>query len=131
MKKKGILNHQIMLAISTMGHTDTLVIADAGLPIPLGVVRIDLALVPGTPGFAQTLEAVMEELQVEEAIVASEMRGKNSPVAQAVDFLMQGVRVESVPHEKFKELTCEAVAVIRTGECTPYANIILRSGVIF
>ncbi|MGE5590436.1 MAG: D-ribose pyranase [Bacillota bacterium] len=131
MKKQGILNHQIMLAISTMGHTDTLVIADAGLPIPPDVVRIDLALIPGVPGFVETLRAVLEELQVEGAVVASEMKEKNPAVADAVHGLLNGVSVEEVPHERLKELTGKAVAVIRTGECTPYANVILRSGVTF
>jgi len=130
-KKKGILNHQIMLAISTMGHTDSLVIADAGLPIPPEVVRIDLALVPGVPGFVETLKAVLGELQVEEAVVATELKGKNPAVAGDVNRLLQGVKVQEVSHEQFKELTGKAVAVIRTGECTPYANVILRSGVFF
>lgn len=131
MKKNGILNHQIMLAISTMGHTDSLVIADAGLPIPPEAARIDLALVPGVPGFAETLEAVLGELQVEEAVVAAEMKGRNPAVAAEVNRLLQGIKVQEVSHEQFKELTGKAVAVIRTGECTPYANVILRSGVIF
>lgn len=131
MKKRGILNHEIMLAISTMGHTDSLVIADAGLPIPSDVARIDLALVPGIPGFVETLGAVLDELQVEEAVVATEMKAKNPAVASQVDSLLRDVKVEKVPHDQFKELTRKAVAVIRTGECTPYANVILRSGVIF
>jgi D-ribose pyranase len=32
-----------------MGHGDALCVADAGLPIPNGVPRIDLAFAPGSP----------------------------------------------------------------------------------
>ena len=43
----------------------------------------------------------------------------------------EAVRVEFVTHEKLKELARHARAVIRTGEATPFANVILYSGVIF
>ena len=43
MKKNGILNPQLNRVISEMGHRDMLIIADAGLPIPKEVERIDLA----------------------------------------------------------------------------------------
>jgi len=44
MKKHGILNSHISKVLTDLGHTDTIVIADCGLPIPDGVARIDLAL---------------------------------------------------------------------------------------
>ncbi len=37
---------------------------------------------------------------------------------------------EYVSHEQFKEHTKKAKAIIRTGEATPYANVILHAGVI-
>lgn len=132
MKKIGLLNHQISEIIAKMGHTDSIVIADAGLPIPPGVLRIDLALVPGTPGYVETLRAVLTELQVEEAVVAAEMEMRNGAALQSTRALLgANVRLDMVPHSEFKALTRNAVAVIRTGECSPYANVILRSGVIF
>ncbi|PIW12307.1 MAG: D-ribose pyranase, partial [Candidatus Infernicultor aquiphilus] len=39
--------------------------------------------------------------------------------------------VKFISHEELKELSKQARAIIRTGECSPYANIILISGVIF
>lgn len=122
MKKRGILQPEIIQVIASMGHGDSLVIADAGLPIPEGVRRIDLALCEGVPSFIQTLKAILEELEVESAVMASE----------ASESLVEGlIRVERITHEEFKEETKKAKAVIRTGEFTPYANIILRSGVVF
>ena len=131
MKKTGILNAELMRVIATMGHTDRLVIADSGLPIPPDVPRIDLALVAGVPSFVQTLQAVLAELQVEVAVVAEEMRQRSPNLYQATRQLLGGIRLDHVPHETFKTMLPQVRAVIRTGEQTPYANIILQSGVTF
>lgn len=131
MKKTGILNAELMRVIATMGHTDRLVIADSGLPIPPDVPRIDLALVAGVPSFVQTLQAVLAELQVEAAVVAEEMRQRSPNLYRQVKALLDGVRLDHVPHEAFKAMLPQVRAVVRTGEQTPYANIILQSGVTF
>lgn len=112
-----------------MGHTDTLVVADAGLPIPPEVERVDLALTRGVPGFVQTVAALAQELTVEEVIMAEEARTASPHVVQAVAGLFEGIPVRFVPHVEFKAMTRSARAVVRTGEFTPYANVILRSGV--
>lgn len=39
--------------------------------------------------------------------------------------------VDFVMHDRLKELSHQARGVIRTGEATPFANVILYSGVIF
>ena len=131
MKKTGILNQPISAVIAGMGHGDMLAIADAGLPIPLEVERIDLALLPGVPGFLQTVAAVQGEMQVEKVIVANETDEKSPHIAEALKAIFPETRFEWVSHAELKELTHKAVAVIRTGEFTPYANVILVSGVIF
>ena len=114
-----------------MGHTDRLVVADAGLPIPPRVERIDLALTQGVPSFLETLSAVLTELKVERIMIASEMRQASPGLYRAIENLLPNVPVQEVPHEMFKVETQSARAVIRTGEFTPYANIILCSGVVF
>ncbi len=131
MKKIGILNQPISAVIAGLGHMDMLVIADAGLPIPPEVERIDLALVQGVPGFLQTVEAVLLEMKVDRAIIASETDDKSPRITEGLSALLPGVPLDRVTHERLKELTHQAVAVIRTGEFTPYANVILVSGVIF
>jgi D-ribose pyranase len=131
MKKQGTLNSEITSVISRLGHTDTIVIGDCGLPIPDSVKRIDLALKRGTPSFMETLEIVLEEMQVEAAILAEEIKQNNPEVEQQIVQLMSDTGMSYVSHEQFKRLTGNAKAVIRTGEDTPYANIILQSGVIF
>lgn len=131
MKKTGLLNKDLSEVIAGMGHRDMLVIADAGLPIPPGVRRIDLAISPNLPRFGDVVAAVLGELQVEEAIVAGEM-AERSPEARAALIAQLGdTPVREVLHEQFKQLTGRAHAVVRTGEFTPYANVILVAGVVF
>jgi len=129
MKKGGILNPQLNRAISEMGHRDMLIIADAGLPIPKEIERIDLALKCGIPSFEEVLRAVLSELQVEEAYVAKEIKEKNLKTLNLISSLIGEVKF--ITHEELKELSKHARAIIRTGECSPYANIILISGVTF
>ena len=131
MKKTGILNKDISEVIASMGHKDALVVADAGLPIPPETRRIDLALTCGLPPFLDTVRVILSELRVEEAIVAQEMAVRSPEVYKALVELLGDVPIVQVPHETFKERTRSARAVVRTGECTPYANVILISGVIF
>jgi len=129
MKKKGILNPQINRVISEMGHRDMLIIADAGLPIPREVERIDLILKCDIPSFKEVLSAVLPEMEIEEAYLANEIIEKNS---QMFDFISSQVKnLHFIAHEDFKELSGKARAIIRTGECSSYANIILISGVTF
>lgn len=131
MKKIGTLNQSLSAVIAGMGHGDMLVIGDCGLPIPATVRRIDLALTAGVPSFLQTLSVVQQELQVESAVIASEMTENSSALYHQLKPMMGNVAIEMVSHDEFKKLSHQAVAVVRTGECTPYANIILKSGVIF
>jgi D-ribose pyranase len=130
-KKQGILNPDLIQVIAAMGHTDGLAVADSGLPIPPDIPRIDLALIANVPGFLQTVEAVLGELQVEGAVIAEEMRGRSPQIHAALTRLLPGIQIKSVPHDQFKEMLHDVRAVVRTGEQTPYANIILRSGVTF
>ena len=131
MKKTTLLNSDLSYIIATLGHLDTLVVADAGLPIPAETVRIDLALTQGVPGAIQTLKVVLDEMKVEKVILAEEAKDHNSKFLADVHELLAGVSVEFVSHSEFKGMTKAARAVVRTGEFAPYANVILVSGVVF
>ncbi|MBP2625771.1 MAG: D-ribose pyranase [Firmicutes bacterium] len=131
MKKIGTLNQPLSSIIAGMGHGDMLVIADCGLPIPPEVMRLDLALTSGVPGFLETLAVVQQELQVESVIIANEMVENSLELYKKIQPMIGNITIEMISHDEFKELSQQAVAVVRTGECTPYANIILKSGVIF
>jgi len=131
MKKTTLLNQALSEVVAGMGHGDLLVIADYGLPCPRGVCRIDLALCPGVPGIVQTLETVLTELQVESAWLAVETGGRSPELAGRLEQALRGVPLQRVSHEALKQISSAAVAIVRTGECTPYANVILKAGVTF
>jgi len=128
-KRTGILNAELNRHLSTLGHTDTLVVADCGLPQPPGVPVVDLAVVFGVPSFEEVLRAVSAEIVVEKAQIAVESVDRNPAVGALVESLCGSASV--VPHEELKRRCAEARLLIRTGEATPYANVILHCGVPF
>ena len=139
MKKGSLLNSDISSVISRLGHTDSLTISDAGLPVPQGPRRIDLALTDGIPGFLQVVKTVTDELQVESVVLAEEILQHNPHLHSDLLALLKSLQLQQgntidisyVSHQQFKEKTRCSQAVVRSGECSPYANIILNAGVTF
>ena len=135
MKRSGILNSDISRVLSYMGHTDRICIGDCGLPIPDETERIDLAVKLGVPSFMEVLIEVCKDMKVEKIIIADEIKTKNPEILSQIEELFGSfdfkAEVEFVAHTQLKALTNDCKAVIRTGETTPYANIILQSGCIF
>lgn len=139
MKKSTLLNADIAYLTATLGHTDEVTICDAGLPIPEHVQRIDLALTHGVPAFIETVRVFLSESQIEGVILAEEF-ATTSP--ECHDALLAEIKQEQLrcgktfaihylSHDMFKQRTQQSRAIIRTGECTPYANVIFQAGVVF
>jgi D-ribose pyranase len=134
MKRHLLLNAELSQVIASMGHGDMLVLGDAGLPIPVGPnapQRIDLAVCPGTPRLEDVLRAVLSELQVQGTLIASEALVGERAMPPAWYSAQIDLAPRTVSHEEFKKICSTARAMVRTGECTPYANIILVAGVTF
>ena len=132
MKRDRILNPQIVGEIAASGHTEYLCVADCGLPVPKGVKVVDVSVTAGIPRFLEVLEAVADELVVESMIVASEIGEKNPALLQNIKDVFNGnVPVTMISHEEFKQYTQRAKCIIRTGETSPFANVILIGGVNF
>jgi D-ribose pyranase len=134
MKKTFLLNSEISYAISKIGHTESLCIADCGLPIPKNVQRIDLAVSAGIPSFLDVLRAVLSEMRVESVLLAEEIKQNESFHISILETLKKSnpkMIVRYAAHSQFKDETQDAVAVARSGEQTPFANILLYSGVVF
>lgn len=131
MYKTGTLNSEISKVLSDLGHTDTIVIADCGLPVPKGVQKIDLAVRQGLPSFIDVVDEVARHMVIEHVTLAEEIKDSNPAVLKKVDSIVKDIPNDFVTHEQFKTLTENSKVIIRTGEATPYANIILRSGVNF
>jgi len=107
------------------------VITDAGLSIPANIQRIDLAVRRVCRVFLEVVQAMLGEMQISSAIVASEL-AEHSPLFHA-DLLavLDDVLLIDVPHSEFLTRAHSARAAVRAGEFTPFANIILVSEVIF
>ncbi|MEB0047558.1 MULTISPECIES: D-ribose pyranase [unclassified Pseudomonas] len=134
MKKTPLLNIALSRLIASLGHGDMVVIGDAGLPVPPGVELIDLALTHGIPDFISTLSVVLSEMQVEKHVLAHETLDKQPTSLVVLDQLnIEGAlgQRELLSHDQFKVLSRQARAIVRTGECQPYCNIVLVSGVTF
>lgn len=139
MKKTTLINAPLSACIAGMGHTDTLCLCDAGLPIPKNVERIDLAVAQGTPSFFDVLGPIASELQIEKVTIASEM-AQVSPafhkafikaVKKIGDQQGKAIEILEVTHAELKKQTQGCRSVVRTGEVTPYANAIFHAGVAF
>ncbi|MET8954653.1 D-ribose pyranase [Streptomyces sp. NPDC004393] len=129
MKKAGILNRHLSGALAELGHGDGVLVCDAGMPIPDGPRVVDLAFRAGVPSFAEVLAGLLDELVVEGATAAREIRDANPQASALLDARFPGLAL--VPHEELKRMTREARLVVRTGEARPYANVLLRCGVFF
>ncbi|ARI51348.1 MULTISPECIES: D-ribose pyranase [Streptomyces] len=129
MKRSGILNRHLAGAIAELGHGDQVLICDAGMPIPPGPRVVDLAFRAGTPSFAEVVAGLLDELVVEGATAAEEIRDTNPEAAALLDGHFPGL--DLVPHDELKARTAAARLVVRTGEARPYANVLLRCGVFF
>ncbi|MET7366397.1 D-ribose pyranase [Streptomyces sp. NPDC005566] len=129
MKKSGILNRHLAGALAELGHGDGVLVCDAGMPIPSGPRVVDLAFRAGVPSFADVLDGLLDELVVEGATVAEEVRDANPEAARLLTARLPALI--HVPHDELKALSVKARLVVRTGEARPYANVLLRCGVFF
>lgn len=129
MLKTGILNPQLNSLLSRVRHTNTLVIADRGFPFWPGIETIDLSLVDGVPTVLQVLEAVRANFVVGEVRMASQFLDHNTAETKAAFArALEGVAVSYEDHEAaFKPRVPRAIGLIRTGDTTQYANMILTS----
>lgn len=134
MKKSGIMNSRMASVVADVGHTDLIGVVDAGFPIPDGPEKIDLAVTAGLPSFMDVLKNILTELCIEEIILAEDMLTKNQALKAELDALlsgMPGVKATVITHSQLKADSARCKAVIRTGECVPFANVLLRAGVVF
>ncbi len=147
MKKGGILNTELLKVVSDMGHGNMLYVVDRGFPFPVHDLtkKIDLAVGYNLPRFLDVVKVILEDLEIEAAIIAEETEKISPHVYKALLEIFEKVknkgnpiRIEKIPHEEFKHMGLrgaqegkEVKAIVRTGEFTPYSNVILVSGVPF
>ena len=131
MKKRGILNAQLAGYIAALGHKDLFMIGDAGMPIPPGVPIVDLVLTAGVPTFEQAMDAILDEAVVEGYTIAEEIVENNPRLLSYIREKLPDAEETMISHTELKQMSAKARFAVRTGEFTPYPNIILRAGVAF
>lgn len=131
MKKIGVMNSDISRVIANMGHMDWLSIGDAGMSVPKDTEKIDLCVQSELPSFIDVLKNVLIELKVQKIYLAEEIKEQNPKQLENIRSVLPDVEIEFVPHKDLKKMLGNTHAFIRTGETTPYSNIILESGVTF
>lgn len=131
MKRNGVLHPELLEVIASAGHGDIIVLTDAGLRVPEGKRRIDLALTCGSPSIVDTVRAVAHELVIEDAIVATEFEEWNPEVCAAT-LAELPVEPRSTPHvQLMADMAEQAYVYVKTGECTAYASVALICGVSY
>jgi D-ribose pyranase len=129
-KKNGILNRHLAGALAELGHGDTVLVCDVGMPVPSSGPRVvDLAFRAGIPSFADVLDGLLDELVIESATAALEVHDANPPAARLLAERLP--TLDFVTHDELKARSRDAGLVVRTGEARPYANVLLRCGVFF
>ena len=147
MKKDGILNTELLKVVSDMGHGNMLFVVDRGFPFPTHDLtkKVDVAVGYNIPRFLDVVKVILEDLEIERAIIANETETVSPNVYKELTQVFREIKnkgnpvfIDKIPHEKFKHLGLrgaeegeEVKAIVRTGEFTPYSNVILVSGVPF
>lgn len=129
MRSDGLWHAGIVELVVSLRHHDTVVLADAGLPVPAHVPTIDLGWARREPRLLPVLAAIVGELVVERATIAEEAAD-----AEWLDGLrcrLGPIPIDRTSHADLVARCAAARAVVRTGEDTPYSNVILHAGVPF
>jgi simple sugar transport system permease protein/D-ribose pyranase len=130
MKNSKILNKELINAIASIGHTDLMIVCDAGFPIPKDAWRVDLALVQDVPDLETVLSAIGSEMIVEKVAYASEMVENNPPLLKKVQEIFPASNHETIAHQQIlSEMAAKAKVIVRTGAFDPWGNILLYGGV--
>ncbi|MEJ0011050.1 MAG: D-ribose pyranase [Bauldia sp.] len=130
MKRGTILNAELNHAIAAMGHGDTMIVCDAGFPIPRGAWRVDLAVIKDIPDLATVLTAIAGDFVAEKVSYADTLPAHNPVLLETVKRLFPDVDHTMVTHESILgELAAKAKVIVRTGAFDPWGNVVLTSGV--
>lgn len=128
MKANSILHPQLAAALATLGHTDIVLVTDAGFPIPPQANRIDLGFYPGTVDVLEILRVLRQAIYVEEVRFAPEVRDCHPQLYREIQRIYTGSGAEfsGASHEILcEDLAYRAKLVIRSGSFNPWANFAL------
>lgn len=128
MKKDGVLHPELSYLIARCGHTDGIVLADQGYPVPEDTERINLGFADDEPTVIRVLHQIAQEMVIDRIIITKEMEDISPVRAQSLREMFPDILFETVSHAALKELTHDAKGTVKTGDTTPYANVMIISG---
>lgn len=128
MLRTGLLNPHILSLLARIRHTNTVVIADRGFPFWPEIETVDVSLIDDVPTVLQVLAAIQENFVIGRAFMAEEfVRHNRTERVDAVVRLLGKTPLTHEPHMQLKKRVPLAIGLIRTGDTTQYANMILES----
>ncbi len=122
-----LLNSLLAGTLREVGHTQMLLLADKGFPVPPGVETIDLALTNDLPTVLDVIRAIADDFAFDRILIAEEMKAVSGPRVTELETLT-GKPIEAFAHIDFKHIAAHARLAVRTGDTTPYANCLLVRG---
>lgn len=129
MRETGIINREICDALSTLGHTDEIIVCDAGFAIPLGIRTIDISLGENKPTVPEVLAELKKHFSVEKVVIAEETRDMMpSRFKELSEAFGNNIPVDVIPHVEMRKKANHVKAIIRTGDFSGYSNISVVSG---
>lgn len=125
-----LLTGELLLHLDRMGHSDSVVIADAHFPAwAIGERVVD---VPGTTT-PQVVAAIRTVLPLDDAPALDLMTSADGDVLDVQHELMTAAGTRHprfVDRFEYYEVAKSAYLVVRTGETRKYGNALLRKGVV-
>lgn len=128
MKKTGILHPELSHMVASSGHTDYIVLADKGFPIPGDIKRINLGFMEDHPTILEVSQALSLEMNIDRLIITDEMADISPERVTELKEMFPNIQMERVSHSEFKELSHTAFGAVKTADTCSYANIIVVSG---
>ncbi len=128
MKEIGILNRAVAAAIARQGHTDLMMVTDAGFAIPDGVEVIDLSIAVNKPMVVEVLEELHKYFSVEKMIISEDTKSVSPSHFEKMTKVWDGIEVELIPQNDLRAMAKNVKTIIRTGDFTAYGNVVLVSG---
>lgn len=128
MLRSGILNPHVLELLARVRHTNTLVIADRGFPFWPQIETVDISLTDDIPTVLDVVSLLRESFVIGRVLQAKEFHTMNTAATrEKFAEALRGLSVETIPHESLKQHVPKTIGLIRTGDTTQYANLIVES----
>ena len=134
MNRQGCIHPEILSALSRCGHGDRILIADGNYPIASRCPQaalVYLGVSAGIPGVPEVLDAILAEINVEEAAVMTPDSGNEPAIFAEFKKRLPCMELSELGRFEFYAAATEPNVrlAISTGESRTFANILLTIGV--